>query len=139
MTRSNYDVIMAGGGLMGCAIATYLLRVDPSLTIALIEMDPSYERSSTVLSDGNMRVQFNIKENIQISQYGMQVMESFVEDMTVEGEAPDPLFRRQGNLFLVDVAGQEAAKRGLALQQNLGCQSQAADSLLLTTHLNLNV
>ncbi len=122
MTDESYDVVMAGGGLMGCAIATYLLRFDPTLRVALIEMDPTYECSSTVLSDGNMRVQFNIKENIQISQYGMQVMATFAEDMAVEGDKPDPLFRRQGNLFLVDEAGRAEAERGLALQQSLGCQ-----------------
>ena len=119
---SSFDVILAGGGLMGCAIATYLLRADDRLRVALIEMDPTYEFASTPLSDGNMRVQFNIQENIQISQYGMKVMETFSQEMTVDGDVPDPAFRRQGNLFLVDEHGREDAKRGLARQQSLGCE-----------------
>jgi len=73
--RRSYDVIMVGGGLMGCAVAYYLLKADDKLRVALVEMDPTYEKASTTLSDGNMRVQFNLKENIQISLYGMAVME----------------------------------------------------------------
>jgi len=74
MTRSMYDVILVGGGVMGCATAYHLLRFDNRLRVALIEMDPTYGRASTTLSDGNMRVQFNIKENIQMSLYGRSMM-----------------------------------------------------------------
>ena len=40
MTRSMYDVILVGGGVMGCATAYHLLRFDNRLRVALIEMDP---------------------------------------------------------------------------------------------------
>ena len=66
---AKYDVIMAGGGLMGCATAYYLLLEDPSLQVAIVEMEPDYKHNSTVLSDGNTRLQFNIQENIQIMDY----------------------------------------------------------------------
>ena len=49
---TSYDVIMMGGGVMGCAIAYYLLKLDPTIKVAIIEKDPSYEKSSTVLADG---------------------------------------------------------------------------------------
>ena len=39
----NFDVIMAGGGVMGCATAYYLMLEDPTLKVAIIEMEPSYE------------------------------------------------------------------------------------------------
>jgi FAD-dependent oxidoreductase domain-containing protein 1 len=116
-----YDVILVGGGVMGCATAYYLMKNDPQLKVVIIEKDPTYEFSSTVLSDANIRLQFNVKENIQISQYGLEVLQTFAEDMAVEGEKPDITFRQQGNLFLADEAGKEAALRGLETQQNLGC------------------
>lgn len=120
MADNNYDVIMVGGGVMGCAIAYYLLKADSRLNVALIEQDPTYARASTPLSDGNTRLQFNIKENIQMSLYGLEVLASFAEDMAVDGDKPDVAFRQQGNLFIIDEASREESQQGLALQQSLG-------------------
>jgi glycine/D-amino acid oxidase-like deaminating enzyme len=122
MPNNTYDVIMVGGGVMGCATAYYLLKTDPQLKVALVEMDPSYTRASTPLSDGNTRLQFNIKENIQMSQYGLEVLQRFANDMAVADDRPDVAFRQQGNLFIIDEASREEAQQGLALQQSLGCQ-----------------
>lgn len=121
MTNQSFDVVFVGAGVMGCAIATNLLLRDSQLNIALLEKDLTYKYSSTILSDGNSRVQFNIKENIQMSQYALAVLETFAEEMGVNGEKPDVAFRRQGNLFLSDAAGREEVTAGLALQQSLGC------------------
>jgi glycine/D-amino acid oxidase-like deaminating enzyme len=107
---------------MGCAIAYYLLKLEPQFNVAIVETDPTYTYASTTLSEGNLRVQFNLKENIQMSQYGLEVLERFGEEMAVAGRKPDVAFRRQGNLFLVDEAGREEAEQGLALQKRLGCQ-----------------
>ena len=121
MSSNTFDVILAGGGVMSCATAYYLLGYDPNLRVAIIEKDSTYARSSTVLSDGNIRLQFNIKENIQISLFGLEVLKTFKEDMEVDGDRPDPMFRQEGNLFLVDDTGVETARQGLALQQSMGC------------------
>ena len=117
---TSHDIIIIGGGVMGSAIATYLLRDDPSLDLVVVERAPSYERASTTLSDGNTRLQFNLKENIQISLYGLEVLANFAEAMAVDGHRPDVAFRRQGNLFLVDEAGEAEAREALALQRALG-------------------
>ena len=121
MTKQLYDVIMVGGGVMGCATAYYLLKKDPQLKVAIVEKDPTYEFCSTVLSDANIRLQFNVKENIQISQYGLKVLETFAADMAVDGVKANVTFRQQGNLFMADAAGKDAALKGLATQQSLGC------------------
>ncbi len=127
MEKATYDVILVGGGIMGCATAYYLLKADARLKVAILEKDPSYARSSTLLSDGNTRLQFNVKENIQMSIYGLEVLARFGEEMAVDGERPDVAFRRQGNLFLVDEDGRPEAEDGLALQQSLGCQVEWLD------------
>ena len=119
-TRS-FDVIMAGGGVMGCATAYYLLVQDPNLKVAIVEMEPGYEHNSTVLSDGNIRLQFNIRENILISQYGLEKLKTFSEDMAVGDWRPAVNFRQQGNLFLADEASKVNAMGGVALQQELNC------------------
>ena len=122
MSENRYDVIIVGGGVMGCATAYYLLKTDPRLSVGILEMDPSYERASTPLSDGNTRIQFNIKENIQISQYGLEVLARFAEEMAVAGERPDPAFRQQGNLFVLDEASKDESHDGLLFQRSLGCE-----------------
>ena len=122
MSTPSYDAIMIGGGLMGCATAYYLMKADDSLKVAIIEMDPTYEKASTPLSDGNIRVQFSLKENIQISQYGLEVVDRFAQEMAVGDQQPDLAFRRQGNIFLVDEEGRAEAEERLALQKSLGCQ-----------------
>ncbi|MDX1688632.1 MAG: FAD-binding oxidoreductase [Candidatus Promineifilaceae bacterium] len=118
----NFDVIMAGGGVMGCATAYYLLHADPTMEVAIVEMDPEYKYNSTVLSDGNARLQFNLKENVLISLYGMERLKTFSEDMAVGDWRPEVDFRQEGNLFLVDEENVENAKAGLALQQRLNCE-----------------
>jgi len=122
MNEKRFDVILIGGGVMGGATAYYLLKKEPKLQVAIIEMDPTYARSSTTLSIGNLRIQFNVKENIQMTLYALEVFEHFAEEMAVGDDKLDVAFRQQGDLFLVDAEGREAAERGLALQQQLGGQ-----------------
>ena len=120
---NKYDILIAGGGIMGSAIAYNLIKRNPTLKIAMIEKDSTYVKSSTVLSDGNARVQFNLTENIQISLYGLKMLETFAQDMAVEGQAPvDINFRQQGNIFVVDEKGREAALQGIAKQKEFGCE-----------------
>jgi glycine/D-amino acid oxidase-like deaminating enzyme len=119
--KNSYDAIMVGGGVMGCATAYYLMKKDPQLKVAIVEKDPTYEFCSTVLSDANIRLQFNVKENILISLYGLEVLETFAEDMAIDGVKVDVAFRQQGNLFTADEAGKGATLNGIATQQNLGC------------------
>lgn len=120
MSANTYDVILAGGGVMGCAIATNLLKSDPNLKIAIIEKDPSYQQCSTVLSDGNIRVQFNLRPNIEMSLYGLRALATFAEDMAVGDQRPDTGYRGQGNLFLYEADAVADAQAAMALQQSLG-------------------
>jgi len=121
MSEANFDVILVGAGVVGCAIATYLLKADRQLKILIIEKDSTYVKSSTVLCDGNIRIQFNLRENIEISLYGMKVMSTFSEEMATEDHVPEVNFRQQGNLYTVDEARKEASLEGLVVQQEMGC------------------
>jgi FAD-dependent oxidoreductase domain-containing protein 1 len=119
--EQTYDVIIIGGGIMGCSLAYHLSRFDNRLKVAVIERDPTYARASTTLSMGNARIQFSLASNIRISQYAFEVLEKFEEEMAVDDLRPHIAFRREGNLFLVDQAGRAAAQAALDLQQGLGC------------------
>jgi glycine/D-amino acid oxidase-like deaminating enzyme len=119
--NTTYDVVIAGGGIMGSCAACYLLQSDPRLKVAVVERDPTYARASTTLSMSNVRLQFSLKENIQISQYAIQVLKTFERDMTIEDRAPRIYFHQEGNLFLVGEAAPAAARQAFELQLSLGC------------------
>src|SRR5512136_3206044 len=105
MSRTYYDVIIVGGGIMGSSTAYYLVKMDPKLKVAVVERDPTYERASTTLSMANIRIQFSLKQNVQISQYAFEVIDRFEEEMAVDEDKPNIAFHREGNLFLVDEKG----------------------------------
>ncbi|MGA7281090.1 MAG: FAD-binding oxidoreductase [Acidimicrobiia bacterium] len=116
-------IVIIGGAATGWATAHHLLTLDPALDVTVIERDPTLRYSSTMLSDGNVRIQFNLEENVAISVYAMECLDTFAGEMTVDGHVPEPQMRRQGNLFLVDEPGKADAMAGLATQQRLGCDA----------------
>lgn len=122
MDHPEYDVIIVGAGVMGCSLACHLKKAEPRLKVILMERDPSYQYSSTALSLGGVRVQFSLRENILVSLYAQQVLEHFEEEMAVDGERPDISYRQAGYLFLIDSAGENAARSSLILQRELGAE-----------------
>lgn len=125
---ADYDVVIAGGGAMGSSTAYHLLVAEPSLSVLVVERDSTYRHASTVLSDGNVRVQFNLEENIRISQHAMEVLRTFDDDMATATYRPEVAARHQGNLFLADEAARESALGGVDLQQSLGCDVEWIDA-----------
>lgn len=122
------DVVIVGGAVMGSATAYHLARLDPSLRVVVVEKDPTYRYSSTLLSDGNVRIQFNLEENIRISQYAFEVLETFADDMAVGEFRPDPAPRHQGNLFLTSGSDEALARQGMERQVALGCEVEWLDA-----------
>lgn len=120
MNPKTYDIIIIGGGIMGSATAFHLITADPALRIAVVERDLTYAKASTTLSMANVRIQFSLKENVQISLYTSQTLNSFEEDMAIEDRKPKIYFRREGNLFLVDAAGENTARQAAEMQRQLG-------------------
>ncbi len=120
--NKRYDVVIIGGGVMGCATAYALLAMDPGLSVAIVERDPTYTRASTPLSVANVRAQFSLADNVRISLYAIKVFARFAEKMAVEDCQPAIGFKQEGNLFMVDAEGRDTAHQALAMQRDLGAR-----------------
>ena len=123
MADIAYDIIIVGGGVMGSSTAYHLMNAG-RLKVAVIEKDPTYARASTPLSIGNVRTQFNLEENVKISQYAYEFLETFEDTMAVGDVRPHIAWHREGNLFLVNEEGREKAERQMGMQKDLGCNVQ---------------
>src|SRR5918994_448580 len=80
--RAAYDVVIVGGGAVGSSTAYWLSReLGTRASILVVERDSSYEFSSTALSTSAIRQQFSNPINVEISQFGIEVIRSFPELM----------------------------------------------------------
>lgn len=108
----RYDVVIIGGAVIGSAVAYYLMA-DPGFdgSVLIVERDPTFARASTALSAASIRTQFSNPINVQISQYGGQVIRDFAELMAVGDSRPDLCFQPGGYLFLAATEDQVATLR----------------------------
>ena len=115
---NHCDVVIIGGGIMGCSIAYWLKRRSPTgLNIVVVERDPTYSRASTVLSVGGLRQQFSLAENIEMSLFGADFLRESKQLLSIdEKEAPDVQFHPHGYLYLSTIAGAEQLMANHKLQ-----------------------
>ena len=99
--EETFDVIVIGGGIIGCA-AAYFLSANPSFSgsVLVVEPDPAYTYASSTLSASSLRTQFSNSLNIKISQYGYDFISQFHTLMSVNGNGPSLKFHEGGYLFL---------------------------------------
>jgi FAD-dependent oxidoreductase domain-containing protein 1 len=115
------DVVIAGAGIVGCATAVHLLEASPGLEVVVVEPDPTYARAATGKGTGGVRQLFTRPENIQLSEYTLDVIEDWDRWAGAAGYQPPALnWRPNGYLF---VAGQEDVT---ALGTNFETQRQHA-------------
>lgn len=117
--RTTYDVIIAGGAMMGSAAAWWLRHLGFGGTILVLERDPTYEWCSTAHTNSCIRQQFSNEINIRISQFGAEFINRF-RDYMGEG-APDIPIQSYGYLYLSDNAAfTETLRKNRRLQTALG-------------------
>ena len=99
--RDSYDVVCVGGALMGSSSA-YSLSENPDFdgSILVVEGDPTYESAMTTRAQNSIREQFSNTVNIRISQFGMDFIENFHDNVSVDGQSPAINFRGTGYLFI---------------------------------------
>ncbi|MGF6575121.1 glycine/D-amino acid oxidase-like deaminating enzyme [Paraburkholderia sp. GAS333] len=122
-------VVIVGGGVIGSSIAYFLRLSDPTVSVTVIERDPTYARSSSALSAASIRQQFSTPLSIQMSLFGIEFLRSIGERLEVDGTQPSIDLHEGGYLFLATPVGMPTLRENHALQTRLG-----ADISLLDTH-----
>ena len=132
--RDSWDVVIAGGAVMGSAIAYFLAgRMGFTGSILVVEKDPTYAECATARSAGGIRQQFSTRENIAMSSFGAAFVKAADEHLTVDGAAPSLPFVEQGYLFLATAGGMAVLQQNHALQRSLGADNVLLDPVGLGT------
>jgi FAD-dependent oxidoreductase domain-containing protein 1 len=122
------DVLIAGGGVIGSAVAYFLKGwLGFPGSVLVVEKDPSYERASTPRSAGGVRQQFSTPENIAMGMFGAAFIKSAAEHLSTDGERADIPFVEQGYLFLATEAGLPILKGNHEMQRAAGAEIALLD------------
>ncbi|NKB29336.1 MAG: FAD-dependent oxidoreductase [Rhodobacteraceae bacterium] len=99
----TYDVVIIGGAMLGSSVAHFLSgNSDFDGRILVVEMDPSYENSSTAHTNSCMRQQFSSEINIRISQFAADYVKNFRAYMDDDPRVPEVPFQSYGYMYLAD-------------------------------------
>lgn len=115
MIPKSAQVVIIGGGVHGLSTAYHLAKRGLKDVIVL-EKEPQLASGSTGLSAGGIRQQFSTEVNVRMSQYSVQRIEGFEEEMDA-----DPGFFQVGYLFLLSTEKDVVLFReSVALQTRMG-------------------
>ena len=108
------DVVVIGGGVVGCSIAYHLAR--RGLREVVVLERETVGSGTTSKAAGGIRAQFPTETEIRFSLESIRVFERFTEEFGI-----DPGYRKIGYLFLVsDAADLAAFEQRVTLQRRLG-------------------
>jgi sarcosine oxidase, subunit beta len=113
---ATYDVIIAGGGIMGCSAALQLAR--RGLRVALLEQK-EIGYGSTGHSSAIIRQHYSNELTARMALYSLRVFQNFAEEVGDESG-----FTSTGFLALTSAADRAGLEANVALQQRLGIQTE---------------
>ena len=117
---TSVDVVIVGGGVVGCSIAWHLRHGGFTGRVVVAERDSTYARASSNLAMGGIRQQFSAAANVAMARFSVRFYEQFDETMSVGGYRSDAWLRQRGYLFLVTADRAERFERRLEVQRTLG-------------------
>ncbi|MEW9616172.1 FAD-dependent oxidoreductase [Shinella sp. S4-D37] len=115
------DIVIIGGGAIGAAVAYFLRKMDPSVSVAVIERDPTYNLASTPRASGGVRRLFSLPENIALSNYSIPFFDTFAQTMAFDGVPADIGLKKNGYLFIVPPTSRDMLKANYDTELDMGC------------------
>lgn len=96
------DVVIIGGGVIGCATAAFVRSLDPAVSVSVIEPDPAYGKAASPQASGGVRQLFSCPENAMMSAYTLHVISDWPGFLTPAEDIPDLGWKPNGYLFIAD-------------------------------------
>jgi FAD-dependent oxidoreductase domain-containing protein 1 len=127
------DVAIVGAGVAGASVAYWLTRLQPGLSVALVERDTGFAQASSQRSASSIRQQFSSPVNIRMSQFGLAFLREAPALLEVDGDAPAIGLTEPGYLYLADAAGAGALRAQNAVQRAHGADIELLDPAALAT------
>ncbi|MEP6944223.1 MAG: FAD-binding oxidoreductase [Betaproteobacteria bacterium] len=118
---TRFDVAIIGGGIVGSASAYFLLADSPSMSVCVVEPDPTYEFASTLRASGGCRVQFTCPENIEMSLFSLRFIKAFEQKMACNRRPAPVDWVEGGYLFVVPPEHAAQLERNVRRQREHGC------------------
>jgi len=114
------DVVVIGGGIIGCSIAYHLLARAGRLRVVLLEREAELGTGATARATGGIRHQFSSATLIRLTRLSLPTFLRFEEEF---GRSAD--FVPHGYLFVTAEPDRlEGYRRAVALQRSLGVRSR---------------
>lgn len=124
--NTTYDVVIIGGAIYGSAAAWFLTdNPDFDGRILVVEMDPSYQNSSTAHTNSCIRQQFSARLNVEISRFSADFITHFQRYMGGDTRVPNLPIQSFGYMYLADTpASAETLRQSWAVQQAAGAATE---------------
>ena len=122
------DVVIAGGGVIGCAAAAFLRHQDGGIGVTVVEPDPTSEHAASPRASGGVRQLFSCPENVAMSGYTLEAISDWPEFLVSTPEAPDLGWHQQGYLFVAEPARADVLAANLEVQRAAGADARWLDS-----------
>jgi glycine/D-amino acid oxidase-like deaminating enzyme len=127
------DVVIVGGGVIGCSAAWHLRQDGFTGRILVVERDPTYQRASSFLAMGGIRQQFCTPVTVAMVRFSVELWKKFDATLGTPARRPKAWFRQRGYLFLANGATSTA----LTHRYNEEKQAGAAVRMVAVDELRL--
>jgi FAD-dependent oxidoreductase domain-containing protein 1 len=118
--RAEFDVVIAGGGVVGSSCAYYLkCELNFAGSVLVVEPDPTYRNAASTRSASSIRLQFSTPINIALSAFGLEFLRAAPARLRRSGPVDFGLVEST-YLYLATPPGRASLEERAAIQRSHG-------------------